>query len=73
VPGYPKEVFSMKRLIALAALALTLTFAAACSPDDSGTGGSAAPVFESPNSLESPAMSSPGLESIAPAESPAAS
>ena len=62
----------MKRLIALAALALTLTFAAACTPDD-GTGGSAAPGFESPNSLESPAMSSPGLESIAPVESPAAS
>jgi hypothetical protein len=66
-------MFSMKRLIALAALALTLAFAAACNPDDSGTGGSAAPGFESPNSLESPAMSSPGLESMAPAESPAAS
>ena len=62
----------MKRLFALAALALTLTFAAACSTDN-GAGGSAAPGFESPNSLESPAMSSPGLESIAPAESPAAS
>ena len=62
----------MKRLIALAALALTLTFAAACTTDD-GTGGSAAPGVDSPNSLESPAMSSPGLESIAPAESPTAS
>ena len=60
----------MKRLIALAALALTLAFAAACSPDDSG---SAAPGFESPNSLESPAMSSPGLESAAPVVSPSAS
>ena len=62
----------MKRLIALGALALTLAFAAACTPDD-GTSGSEAPAFESPNSLESPAISSPGLESMAPAESPAAS
>ena len=63
----------MKRLIALAALALTLTFAAACSPDDSGAGSSVAPGgVESPNSVESPAMSSPGLES-APLASPSAS
>ena len=61
----------MKRLIALGALALTLAFAAACSPDD-GTSGSEAPAFESPNSLESPAISSPGVESMAPA-SPSAS
>ena len=56
----------MKRLIALGALALTLAFAAACSPDD-GTSGSEAPAFESPNSLESPAISSPGVESFHPA------
>jgi hypothetical protein len=59
----------MKRLIALAALALTLAFAAACSPDDSGASG--APGLESPNSLESPAISSPSLESMVPGVSPA--
>jgi hypothetical protein len=47
----------MKRLIALAALALTLTFAAACNSD--GSGASGAPDLESPNRLESPALSSP--------------
>ena len=60
----------MKRLMALAALALSLLFAA-CSTD--GGGASGAPGLESPNSVESPAISSPGVSSAEPMVSPSAS
>jgi hypothetical protein len=54
----------MKRLFAVLAIALAMTFVAACTPDDSASG---APDFESPS------LTSPSLESMAPLESPAAS
>lgn len=57
----------MKRLIAVIAVALTMTFVAACEPDD-GTGTS--PGIEEPG-LGSPSLESPGLESMAPEVSPA--
>ena len=57
----------MKRLIALAAIALSL-FVAACGSD----GATGAPGVES-NSLESPAISSPGVSSAEPVVSPSAS
>lgn len=41
----------MKRLISLVALAIAMTFAAACNPDNAGSG---APAVES-NSIESSA------------------
>jgi hypothetical protein len=47
----------VKRLIAILALALTTTFAAACNPDDAGSGG--------------PAVESNSIESSAPVPSPA--
>jgi len=51
----------MKRLIAVVAVALAMTFAAACEPDD-GTG-------TSPG-IEDPGLGSPSVESMAPEVSP---
>jgi len=68
----------MRRLIAVVAIALSMTFVAACEPDD-GTG--ATPDLGSPPGVEpgagspapDPAIESPGLESPDAEMSPAAS
>jgi len=47
----------MKRLITIVAIAIAMTFAAACNPDDAGSG--------------APAVESNSIESSAPVPSPA--